>query len=121
MSERQIITHIEDRNKLLEIINKNNNILVIKFGAEWCGPCKKIEGLVNEWFNFLPQNVTCAKLDADECFDVYAFYKKKRIISTIPAFLRYDYGEDSWAPSEFLFSSDENKINEFFHKIVNDA
>ena len=121
MSERSIITYIEDRNKLLEIINNNDNILVIKIGAEWCGPCKKIEGLVNEWFNYLPQNVTCAKLDADESFDVYAFYKKKRIVSTIPALLRYDSNEDSWAPTDFLFSSNESEINNFFQKIVNDA
>ena len=117
----EILTDFESRKDFFEMLQAPHNGVIAKFTATWCGPCKKIEGLVNEWFNYLPQNVTCAKLDADESFDVYAFYKKKRIVSTIPALLRYDSNEDSWAPSDFLFSSNENEINNFFQKIVNDA
>jgi thioredoxin 1 len=121
MSSREIITHIENRQQLFDLIANKENILVLKFGAEWCGPCKKIEGLVNEWYNILPANVICGILDVDENFDVFAFYKQKRIVKTIPTILRYDADHNHWAPSDFISSSDSNDINTFFKSIVDDA
>ena len=56
--DKEIITSIPSRKDLMDIINKNDGILVLKFGAEWCGPCKKIEKQVVDWFNILPANVT---------------------------------------------------------------
>ena len=37
--DKEIITSIPSRKDLMDIINKNDGILVLKFGAEWCGPC----------------------------------------------------------------------------------
>lgn len=118
---KEIITSIPSRKDLMNIINKNDGILVLKFGAEWCGPCKKIEKQVVDWFNILPANVTCGLVDADENFDVMAFFKQKRIITTIPAILRYDSDNNHWAPSDIICTSDEKEINHFFKSIVQDA
>ena len=48
MSGREIITELENRTELLKLITESNDMVVLKFGAEWCKPCKKIEGLVNQ-------------------------------------------------------------------------
>ena len=121
MGEKEIITEIKSRQHLLELINNNTGILVLKFGAEWCGPCKRIEQLVKDWFNLMPANVTCGIIDCDESFDVYAFYKKNKIIKTIPAILRFDAENDHWAPDDAIFSSDHDEVTEFCQRIINDA
>tara|TARA_B100000900_G_scaffold132342_1_gene112025 strand:+ start:3821 stop:4180 length:360 start_codon:yes stop_codon:yes gene_type:complete len=118
---RDIITEISSREELVNLIKENKGILVLKFGAEWCGPCKKIEQTVIDWFNILPANVTCGIIDCDESFDVYAFYKKHKIVKTIPAILRFDSENEHWAPDDAIFSSDSEELNIFFQKIINDA
>lgn len=118
---RDIITEISSRDDLMNLIKENDGILVLKFGAEWCGPCKRIEQVVHEWFNIMPANVKCGIIDCDESFDVYAFYKKNKIIKTIPAILRFDATNDHWAPDDAIFSSDHEELNVFFQKIISDA
>ena len=33
---------------LQTLINENPGLLVVKMGASWCGPCKKIKDVANE-------------------------------------------------------------------------
>ena len=59
MSSLPIITEIESRNDLMPLLENNPGLLVLKFGAEWCGPCKLIEDDINKYFNHMPYNVQC--------------------------------------------------------------
>ena len=43
MAEKEIITEIKSRQDLLELINNNKGILVLKFGAEWCGAVRGLQ------------------------------------------------------------------------------
>jgi thiol-disulfide isomerase/thioredoxin len=121
MSGREIITELENRTELLKLITESNDMVVLKFGAEWCKPCKKIEGLVNQWYSILPANIKCGILDVDECFDIYAFYKSKKIIPTIPAILRFNPENKSIMPDLCILSSNPDDITYFFNEIVKDA
>jgi thiol-disulfide isomerase/thioredoxin len=38
-----IITRINGRKHFQELLESNPGVLIIKFGATWCGPCKVIE------------------------------------------------------------------------------
>ena len=51
MSSREIIEELEiDQFKQL-LQNLGNKIIIIKFSADWCKPCKKIKPIVEEWFS----------------------------------------------------------------------
>ena len=80
-----IIRNIDSRQALLELLPKNPGLIFIKFGAEWCAPCKKIEKDLEEHFNNMPDNVQCVILDIDECFDVYAYMKSKKMVKVFLA------------------------------------
>ena len=43
-----------------------NHVIVIKFTANWCGPCRRIRNLVESHFNNLPNNVIIFELDIDD-------------------------------------------------------
>ena len=36
-----LITEIKSRNDYMDLIKSNPGLFIVKFGAEWCAPCKK--------------------------------------------------------------------------------
>jgi thioredoxin 1 len=48
-----------------------NSILIIKFGAEWCGPCKKIAPTYKKFISKSANNIICADIDVDDSIDLY--------------------------------------------------
>jgi thioredoxin 1 len=114
MSQLPILTEIENRNHFAELLKQNPGLFIIKFGAEWCGPCKKIEGLVHEWFNKTNDKVQCAVIDVDESFDIYAFLKSKKMVNGIPAILCYYKDNHNYVPDDIVIGADVPQINAFF-------
>lgn len=109
-----IITSIESRQALLELLAYNPGLIFIKFGAEWCGPCKKIEKDLDEYFQNMPDNVLCAIIDIDESFDVYAYMKSKKMVKSIPAVLCYQKGTTTYVPDDVYCGSDKHELDAFF-------
>ena len=66
-----VVTSIKTANDLSELLQINPGLIIIKLGATWCGPCKKIEPLVNEWLQKMPSNVCKCIIDIDENIDLY--------------------------------------------------
>ena len=86
--QREIITCFKNRHDFLSFLSSNPNTLVIvKLGANWCGPCAKIKGLVEEHFANMPSNIICCNLDVDENEDLFSFFKTKQMAIGIPALL----------------------------------
>jgi hypothetical protein len=42
--------------------------------------------------NELPEHITMFEVNVDECFDLYAFLKHKKMVNGIPVFLAYAKG-----------------------------
>ena len=119
---KQIITVLTP-NDLKSIQSKcKDKILVIKYTASWCGPCKTIKPMIEEYFSSMPDNVLCADLDVDDedNMDLYSVFHKKRMLSGIPAiFVFYgDVEKDFWyVPDETVCGSDIQQINSLFSRI----
>ena len=80
------------RTEFATLIENNPGILIFKFTADWCGPCKKIKEYSYKKSNDLPAHITLLEVDVDECFDLYAFLKHKKMVTGIPVFLAYAKG-----------------------------
>jgi|SRR6056300_1331488 thiol-disulfide isomerase/thioredoxin len=109
-----IITEIKSRDDYMNLIKSNPGLFIVKFGAEWCAPCKKIENEVLEKFNTMPKNVQCAIIDIDNNFDVYAFLKTKKMFAGIPAILCYQKENESYIPDEIHNNSNKDELRDFF-------
>lgn len=111
-------TEISDRDEFYHLIkNMNPGIIVIKFTAEWCGPCKRVRAYVTEKMKNLPDNAMCLNVDIDESFDVYAFLKQKKMVRGVPSFLCYSKNFDKdypYIPKHSYSGSHEGKLDQFF-------
>ena len=114
MSEKTIITGFDNRNNFLQALKVNPGVIIIKFGAEWCSPCKNIHNVVYKNFQNMPENVICADIDIDNNFDLFTFLKSKRMINGIPAILAYYDDNDSYIPSDTVLGADQQQIQKLF-------
>ena len=96
----ETIHNVESLAEFREILEKNPGQVIIKFGAEWCKPCKQIEGLVTSWFQKMPDTVQTVLIDVDESFELYAYMKTKKMIRGIPAILMYVKGNTNLRSEE---------------------
>lgn len=88
----KIIKFTGTRTDFSTLMENNPGILIFKFTADWCGPCKKIKEYSYKKSNELPDYITMLEVDVDECFDLYAFLKHKKMVNGIPVFLAYAKG-----------------------------
>jgi len=116
---KQIITVFNNRDEFLKVLKVNPGLLIVKLGATWCGPCKKIAPIVEGFFLSSPENVLCADIDVDESFDLYSFLKSKRMVNGIPAILCYKKGNLSFAPDDIVTGIDPSDLHQFFKRCGN--
>jgi thiol-disulfide isomerase/thioredoxin len=117
-----VITNIQTKELFAQQLQKNPGMLIMKFGATWCGPCKRIEPLVHGWIEKMPDSVQIAMIDIDECFDLYGFLQKKKMINGVPGILCYYKNNMNYVPNDSVVGADINQVNAFFErclKVVN--
>jgi len=114
--QKKIISGIPSRKEFFDLLAVNPGLIIIKLGATWCGPCKKIAPVLEGFFATSPANVLCADLDVDECDDLYAMMKSKRMLNGIPVVLCYKKGNTSYIPDDSVTGADPGKIAAFFKR-----
>jgi thioredoxin 1 len=68
--------HVTDAN--FDEAIKNSNVVLIDFGADWCGPCRALAPTIEELAKEYAGKVLVGKLDVDEnpktaeCFQVFS-------------------------------------------------
>jgi thioredoxin 1 len=116
-----IITEISSLDQFAEQLKTNPGLLILKFGATWCGPCKRIDPLVHDWVEKLPENVQFCMIDIDDCFDLYVFLQKKKMINGVPGILCYYKNNLNYIPNDSVVGADANQINAFFERCIKAA
>lgn len=114
----EVIEEIEDKADFFDILKRNTGVVVIKFGAEWCAPCKKVHDLLYEWFEKMPSSVACYDLDVDDNFEIYAYLKTKKQVSSIPVVLAWKKGNTMIGPDYSVVGTDKTKIDTFFSQVL---
>lgn len=116
-----IIYEIESLSEFYNILQNNNGAVVIKFGAEWCGPCRKIEQHVANWFQNLEtnrKNIQLIYIDVDKSFEIYAFLKTRKMIQGVPAILAYYKGNTTHIFDNSVAGTSEGAIDTFFQTVL---
>jgi hypothetical protein len=111
---KQVISEIADRRAFMTLLQHNPGLIVLKLGADWCGPCKTIQSAVHGFFASSPPEVVCAEIDVDKSFDFYSFLKSKKMVNGIPVLLCYKKGNSTYIPDDMITGSDSNQLHQFF-------
>ena len=123
-TEKRVIEELSCKNieGILELLPKENRVLVVKFTANWCGPCQRIKDGCYAMFNQLADNVVVADLNIDfgKNIDVYRMLKRKRQINGIPTLMAWypDPQRAFWyVPDDSVVGGDINEIREFLKRV----
>jgi thiol-disulfide isomerase/thioredoxin len=111
---KQIISEISNRQSFFLLLSNNPGLIILKFGAVWCGPCKRIKPVVDGFFATSPENVVCGDIDVDISYDLYSLLKNKKMINGIPAILCYKKGNTSFIPDDMVTGSEPGALHQFF-------
>jgi thiol-disulfide isomerase/thioredoxin len=98
----------------MSALQTNQGLVLVKFGATWCKPCRLIDDIVYKYFKSTPENVTCAILDIDDNIDLYGYLKKKKVTHGIPVILCYMRGSLDIMPIDSVTGADMFLLHSFF-------
>jgi thiol-disulfide isomerase/thioredoxin len=100
-----------------QLIIRNNGLLFFCFSATWCGPCQRIKDTLQRWIQLYSQSgITFIMYDVDENDQLYSFYRKKRLVTGIPAIVVFDKNNKSPIFSDIVNSSNIQEVDMFFTK-----
>jgi thioredoxin-like negative regulator of GroEL len=114
--KKMIIAKFDNRSEFINLLKVNPGLVIIKLGASWCKPCHQIRPVVEAFFASSPPNVVCCDIDVDESFDLYAYFKSKKMVNGIPAILCYKRGNLSFAPDDSVVGSGPQELAAFFRR-----
>ena len=119
-NKEEVTTHViqfqGNRDIFFEMLKLNPGVFIFKFGAEWCGPCKAIKKYIDNVSLVLPANTMYIyNVDVDDCFDLYAYLKQKKMITGIPTLLAYKMGNTYFAPDASISGTNEADLTHFFN------
>jgi thioredoxin 1 len=114
MPSKDVISEIPNKDTFFQLLQNNSGLVVLKLGAKWCGPCKKIKDVVEGFFASSPDEVICCDIDVDESIDLYSFLKNKKIVNGIPVLLCYKKGNETYLPDDSITGVDPMELHNFF-------
>ena len=111
---KQVISQIASREAFFTLLQNNPGLIILKLGAEWCGPCKTIKSAVHGFFASSPPEVVCGDIDVDNSFDFYSFLKSKKMVNGIPVLLCYKKSNSTYIPDDIVTGADPQQLHNFF-------
>jgi len=117
--KKEVISEIPNKDTFFHLLSHNPGLIIIKLGATWCGPCKKIQHVVHGFFASSPAEVVCADIDVDQSIDFYSFLKSKKMVNGIPVLLCYKKGNETFIPDDTITGADPVQLDRFFKRCGN--
>jgi len=118
---RQIITSLTPTEfQRLQTNAPKKSLIVVKFGAEWCKPCKLIKPLCEQWSATCPSYIIYADIDIDESLDLYMAFKNKKMVRGVPTILAFNtaLSRDQWyIPDDSVEGGDIVAVEKFFQRV----
>jgi len=111
---KEIISEIANRDAFFLLLQNNPGLIILKLGANWCGPCKLIEKSVHAFFATSPPEVVCGDIDVDQSFDFYSFLKSKKMVNGIPVLMCFKKGNSTYIPDDIITGADPQQLHLFF-------
>ena len=87
--------------KFKEIINSNQLILV-DFYADWCGPCKMMSPILQEVKGIIKDDVKIIKINVDQHQDLASHF----MVRGVPTLMLFKTGKMLWRQSGVLSTKD---------------
>lgn len=87
--------------KFNTLLNENQLVLV-DFYAEWCGPCKTMSPILQETKSILKDEVKIIKINVDQYQDLAAEFS----VRGVPTLILFKQGKMLWRQSGVLSSRD---------------
>ena len=84
------IINLKNATDLDKLLNENENVIV-KFSAEWCGPCRSMTNVINNFTDESANDVVFSEVDVDEV--EFADTIDKHGIRNLPTFIFFKNGE----------------------------
>jgi thiol-disulfide isomerase/thioredoxin len=116
INNKKVICNFNNAQEYLDVIKTNPGLFIIKFGAKWCQPCKKIKHVVDGIFSTTPDDVVCADIDISEFGnkEIYDMLKRLRMINGVPTLFMYRKGNNELFPDESVSGTNPTSLHEFF-------
>lgn len=93
----------------LDRVVKSNNLVLIDFYADWCGPCKKMNPILNRIAD-QNKNVKLLKIDAEKSDNIASAFK----VEEIPTYVIIKNGRQVWRG---VGEMDETELKEVLAKM----
>lgn len=107
----------EFKNRLKEL--SKNQIIIVRFTAEWCSPCQLINNDCDEYFKNCNKNIQPIVIDIEESIDLYVIMKRYKMVTGIPTLLAY-YGDDNkdhwYIPTKSIVGGNKKNLLSFFNE-----
>ena len=114
----EIISEEVLRTKVSKLQDKE--LIILKFTAQWCGPCKKIKDICCAFEKCKPKSIQYYEIDIDESLELYMKMKKMKMLNGIPALLAYTNKEKEYwyVPDMCHLGSDKAGVELFFNECL---
>ncbi|WP_321437632.1 thioredoxin [uncultured Bacteroides sp.] len=93
--------------KFNDVIKSNEPVLV-DFFAEWCGPCKMMEPILEDLKKQIGDSARIIKIDVDQDEELANKYR----IQSVPTLMIFKNGEPVWRQSGIMQAADIKEVIE---------
>lgn len=113
MATRRFNTATEaEFEQVLNVAKERQMGVVVKFGATWCGPCKKIAPIWEAALPSLSDRWLIGDIDVDQSVDLYAKLKRFKMIRGVPTIMIWLPKQDrvAWYASDGSIAGGDESI-----------